>query len=135
MTHAEGERAIQVLLVEDAPLRRRELRELIEATAVAKVVAEAGSVAAALFLLKSSPVDAVVLNLQLWDGDGGAVLSEVKRLYPDCLAIVLSSLCGPAERERCLGLGASHLLDSPRDMDCIPGLLALRRSPVPGPAT
>ena len=123
------------MLVEDAPLRRRELRELIEATAVAKVVAEAGSVAAALFLLQSTPVDVVVLNLQLWDGDGCTVLAEVKRLYPACLAIVLSSLSGPVEWERCLGLGASHLLDSPRDMDCIPGLLALRRSPVPGPAT
>ena len=123
------------MLVEDAPLRRRELRELIEATAVAKVVAEAGSVAAALFLLKSSPVDAVVLNLQLWDGDGGTVLAEVKRLYPACLAIVLSSFSGPVEWERCLGLGASHVLDASRDMERIPGMLAALRFPVPGPAT
>ncbi len=122
------------MLVEDAPLRRRELRELIEATAVAKVVAEAGSVAAALFLLQSTPVDVVVLNLQLWDGDGCTVLAEVKRLHPACAAIVLSSPCALAERDRCVRLGAAHVFDPGSDRARLPEVLAALRSTAPGPA-
>ena len=122
------------MLVEDSPLRRRELRELIEATAIAKVVAEAGSVAAALFLLQSTPVEVVVLKLQLWDGDGCAVLTEVKRLHPACAAIVLSSPCAPAELDRCLRLGAAHVFDQGSDSERLPEVLAALRNIAPGPA-
>lgn len=122
------------MLVEDAPLLRQELRRLIETSGVARVVAEAGSVAAALFLLPSTPVDAVVLRGRLWDGDGGTVLTEVKRLYPGCLVLVLTRPSSPAEQELCMSLGADQILDMSRELERLPDALAALKRGLPGPA-
>ena len=122
------------MLVEDAPLLRQELRRLMETSGVARVVAEAGSVAAALFLLPSTPVDAVVLRCRLWDGDGDTVLTEVKRLYPDCLVLVLTHRSRPAEQDRCTNLGADQILDMSWEVERLPEALAALGRGLPGPA-
>lgn len=135
MTQPVPQKPIRVLLVEDSiPIRQR-LRALIHLSDATQVVGEAGSVAAASFLLRISPPDAVILDLHLWDGLGYSVLAEAKRLHPACMVIVLTNFGGPEERGQCLELGADHFLDKALESGRIPELLAAlhRRAPDSSP--
>lgn len=114
----------RVMLVEDSVPFRKLLRSLIEESGAAEVVSEVGSVAAAHFLLHVNPVEALVLDLHLWDGDGCAVLAEVKRTHPACVVMVLTGSSTPEHREHCLRLGADHFFDKTRDLARIPEVLA-----------
>lgn len=113
------------MLVEDSLPLRQQLSMLISEAKAGLVVGEVGSVAGALFLLHSTLVDAVVLDLHLWDGDGCTVLSEVKRRQPACVVIVLSSMATPEKREHCLRLGADYFFDKTLDLQRVPEVLAL----------
>jgi DNA-binding NarL/FixJ family response regulator len=124
MSTLEARKAVRVLLVEDSLPVRKRIRSLIEESCSAEVVGEAGSVAAANFLLHSHPVDAVVLDLHLWDGDGGAVLTMAKGIHPDCVVIVLTSFSEAADRTRCLELGADYFFDKTREFERVPAVLA-----------
>jgi DNA-binding NarL/FixJ family response regulator len=124
MSKLETRQAIRVLLVEDSIPVRNRIRSLIEEFCSVEVVGEVGSVAAANFLLHSNPVDAVVLDLHLWDGDGCAVLTMAKDTYPDCVVIVLTSFSEMADRMRCLNLGANYFFDKTKEFERVPEVLA-----------
>jgi len=112
------------MLVEDWVPSRRLLRALIEESGSAEVVSEAGSVAAACFLLHQFPVEALVLDLHLWDGEGWPVLTEVKRIQPACVVVVLTSSASPEQEAHCRSMGADHLFDKARDLARVPEVLA-----------
>ena len=124
MSKLEQPRPVRVLLIDDSIPVRQRIRSLIEETCSVEVVGEAGSVAASLFLLHSNPVDAVVLDLHLWDGDGRAVLSEIKRSHPECVVIVLTSFSESRDRVHCLQLGADHFFDKVKEFERVPEVLA-----------
>jgi DNA-binding NarL/FixJ family response regulator len=117
-------KAVRVLLVEDSVPVRKRIRSLIEESCSVEVVGEVGSVAAAVFLLHSNPVDAVVLDLHLWDGDGGAVLAKAKSTHPNCVVIVLTSFSDATDRMRCLNLGADYFFDKTKEFERVPAVLA-----------
>src|SRR5664279_3718963 len=124
MSTIETPKAVRVLLVEDSVPIRNRIRSLIEESCSVVVVGEVGSVAAANFLLHSNPVDAVVLDLHLWDGDGCAVLATAKCTYPGCVVIVLTSFSEMADRTRCLNLGADYFFDKTKEFERVPTILA-----------
>jgi DNA-binding NarL/FixJ family response regulator len=123
MSTLETRQAIRVLLVEDSIPVRNRIRSLIEESCPVVVIGEVGSVAAANFILHSNPVDAVVLDLHLWDGDGCAVLATAKSTYPDCVVIVLTGFSERADRMRCLDLGADHFFDKTKEFERVPEVL------------
>lgn len=123
MSTLETRLVVRVLLVEDSVPVRNRIRSLIEESCSVEVVGEVGSVAAACYLLHSNPVDAVVLDLHLWDGDGCAVLSDVKRVNPDCVVIVLTSFSDVSDRMRCLNLGANYFFDKTKEFERVPEVL------------
>jgi DNA-binding NarL/FixJ family response regulator len=124
MSTPESRKAMRVLLVEDSLQVRKRIRSLIEEFCSVEVVGEVGSVAAANFLLHSNPVDAVVLDLHLWDGDGCAVLTTAKSTYPDCVVIVLTSFSDVSDRMRCRNLGADYFFDKTKEFERVPEVLA-----------
>jgi DNA-binding NarL/FixJ family response regulator len=134
MSKVETPRAVRVLIVEDSIPVRQRIRSLIEESCPAEVVGEVGSVAAACFLLHEHPVDAVVLDLHLWDGDGCTVLAQVKRTHPSCVVIVLTSFSDAAERLRCLSLGADYFFDKTKEFERVPEVLVDLRDGLADPA-
>jgi DNA-binding NarL/FixJ family response regulator len=68
---------IRVLVVDDHPLFRQGLRMILEAQADIQVVGEAGDGREALRMLVATPVDLVVLDIQMASMDG---LEVVRRL-------------------------------------------------------
>jgi PAS domain S-box-containing protein len=114
----------RVLLVDDSLPVRQRMGQLIRESGLAQVVGETGSVAGAIDLLGSLRPDALVLDLQLSDGSGYAVLEAARRDLPGCRIVVITSFAEPETRERCLALDADHVLEKSSEFEQLPGLLA-----------
>lgn len=120
---------VRVLLVEDSVPVRRRIRSLIEESGPVEIVGETGQVGTALALFHAQRPDAVLLDLSLADGDGCAVLTEIKRTRPDCVVIVLTTFAIPECRAFCLKLGADYFFDKSKEFERVPEVLAdLRRA-------
>ncbi|MEQ1858303.1 MAG: response regulator [Chthoniobacteraceae bacterium] len=108
---------LRVMLVEDSMILRGRIRDLIEQSCRARVVSEAGTIAAALAFLPAEPPDVVVLDLHLPDGSGLDVLRAVKKSRPTCPVIVLTSFAMPETRDHCRSLGADYFFDKSREFE------------------
>ena len=74
---------MKFLLVEDHPLMRKALREVVESLGDNVAAVEAGTPnEAQAALVAHGSFDAVLLDLKLGEGDGFAVLKEL-RAYPE----------------------------------------------------
>src|SRR5277367_1869117 len=73
------QRQIRILLVDDHSLFRESLSRLLEAELDYRIVGNCASSTEALELLKSSPVDLVLLDYDLGDEQGSSFLVESKR--------------------------------------------------------
>lgn len=81
---------ISCYLVEDEPLLRRLLLEVLAAHPQARVLGSAGSVAEAIAACRRTPPDLLVLDLNLPDGNGVAVAQAVAAEQPALKVLVLS---------------------------------------------
>ena len=82
---------MKFLLVEDHPLMRTALREVVHSLGDNVVAFEAGTSAQALAaLVEHAPFDAVLLDLKLGEGDGFAVLKELRSRWPQIPVMVVT---------------------------------------------
>jgi DNA-binding NarL/FixJ family response regulator len=115
---------VRVVLVEDSLPVRHRLRQLLEEHGRIDVVGEAATLRTAREVIHAESPDAIVLDLSLDDGDGSALLAEVKRASPARTVIVLTNNASDSIRDHCLALGADHFLVKARDFELVPALLA-----------
>jgi len=105
---------VRVLLVDDSlPVRARLLGMLAESPGLA--IAEARDAEEAVTVLAGTPVDVVILDLQLGKGHGLAVLSRIKAQDPGIVVIVLTNHSSDQHRRECVARGADYFLDKSRD--------------------
>lgn len=81
---------IELLLVDDHEIVRRGLRELLDAEDDIRVVAEAGSVEAAL-AVDLTGLDVAVLDVRLPDGSGVDLCRQLRAVRPDLGCLMLTS--------------------------------------------
>jgi DNA-binding NarL/FixJ family response regulator len=86
----EGEKGIRVLIVDDHPIIRRGVREILADDSKICVVGEAGSGSEALRVLGQLDVDFVLLDVTLPDRSGIEVLKDIRQLFPWVRVLVLS---------------------------------------------
>ena len=113
----------RVLLVEDSVLVRQRLRILIEEACPGIEIEEADSARAAIASFHTKAADAAVIDIHLKGQDGCTVLTRVKALHPECLAIVLTAFGDPDHRAMCLGLGADFFFEKTTEFDRVPQVL------------
>ncbi|HAE23669.1 MAG TPA: DNA-binding response regulator [Spirochaetaceae bacterium] len=102
---------LRVLVVDDHPLIRRGLRQiLVESVHIGHVV-EASDGFAALEAVKQARFDVVVLDISLPGKDGMEVLREIKELSPDTPVLMLSIQPEEQYALRAFRLGASGCLN------------------------
>jgi DNA-binding NarL/FixJ family response regulator len=97
----------RVLVVDDHPVVRQGLKQLIDAQGDLAVHAEAGSVHEALQILRSSKPDAVLVDLSLEDASGMELIRDVKQRHPGVPVLVVSMHDEALYAERALKAGAS----------------------------
>jgi len=95
-----------ILIVDDHPVLRRGLAALIDSETDLAVCAEAGTCPAALEAIRENHPDLVIVDLALGDGDGLALVKDMKSHHPEIPALVLSMHDEALYAERCLRAGA-----------------------------
>ena len=100
---------IRVMLVEDHIAFRQSLAFLLMREPDLEVVAQAGSLAQARQML-DTPLDVVVVDPGLPDGDGRDLTDELRRTNAGISVVVLSATIAPENLEKVLKTGADALL-------------------------
>ena len=114
---------LRVLLVEDSPLLRGRLENMISQHAAFKVTGLAAAEAEAVEKLDSVPYDVIVVDVELRPGSGIGVIRQARTRNKDpkdgahVWIIVLTNYDLPTVRERCMQAGADHFLDKMREID------------------
>ena len=96
----------KVLIVDDTPQVRQDLRQLLELTGLFEIVAEAADGLEAVQQANALSPDAVVLDLVMPNLDGYEVTRLIKAQNPSTRVIILSAYGGHEEIERALAAGA-----------------------------
>jgi DNA-binding NarL/FixJ family response regulator len=115
----------RVLLVDDHPIMRHGLAQLIRAEADLEVCGEGGSAAEGLALVGSLKPDLVVADLTLPDKHGLEFIKDVQSMYPGTLMLVLSMHDESLYAERVLRAGARGYVMKETAADML--VLAARR--------
>ncbi|NMG74680.1 response regulator [Aromatoleum diolicum] len=111
---------LRIVVVEDSPLLRELLCDMLAQLDGVEVVAAAAGEAAALRALQEQPSDLVIVDLQLESGSGLGVLRALRRepaRYGQPIAVVFSNYGHVQLRERCRALGVAHFFDKALQMD------------------
>lgn len=80
----------RIVMADDHAIVRKGLRQIIAEASDLEVTGEAGSSGELLTLLRSQPVDLVVLDLTLGDRDGIELLKQIKSEFPRLPVLMLS---------------------------------------------
>jgi DNA-binding NarL/FixJ family response regulator len=108
---------MRLLLVEDHPIFRFGVRQLIAQRWPDAVIEEAGTLADALARVSRSAFDLVLADLNLPDSDGIEVVSQLHRAVPSMKILVLSLNAEAVYAQRALQTGASGYLAKDRAAD------------------
>ncbi len=101
---------IRLLLVEDHAVFRQSLAFMLEQEADFTVVAQASSVAEARARLAERAIDVALVDIDLPDGSGVAVIQTLQTVNPQGRALVLTGSASHQELARAVEAGASGLL-------------------------
>lgn len=97
----------RILIVDDHPVVRLGISQLISAESDLEVCADAENAMAALKRLKEGDIEMTIVDLSLEGGSGLDLIGEIKRLYPKIPVLVLSMHDENLYAERALRAGAS----------------------------
>lgn len=103
-----------LLIVDDDPLVRRAVAEHLGREG--HTIVEAASVREAHEQL-TSEIDLALLDYQLPDGDGLAILRQIKAQSPDTIAIMMTAFPGVESAVEAMKLGAFHYVTKPANLD------------------
>ncbi len=116
---------MRILLVEDHPVVRRGIAQLLNDEPDMEVCGEADSVNDALAAVESARPDIALVDLSLRDSNGLDFLRAVKEQYPEVLALVLSMHAEAVYAEKALRMGAKGYVTKDQADDTI--IEAIRR--------
>ncbi|MCM2285973.1 MAG: response regulator transcription factor [Desulfobacula sp.] len=97
---------IKIVIVEDHPIFRMGMKELINREKDLEVVGDAETVAEALDLIESLRPDLVIVDLSLKESNGIELVKEIHQNHKQIACLVLSMHDEALHAERCLTAGA-----------------------------
>ena len=107
-----------VLVIEDSPMIRDSLVEIINADAGRCVTATTDNEQDAVAIVRRGEVDIAIIDLQLRHGSGVGVLRQLDA-DRSVLKIVLTNFSSPLMRQRCIDLGADFYFDKSREFELV----------------
>jgi DNA-binding NarL/FixJ family response regulator len=115
-----------VYVVEDAPLVRERLIEMLDATPGTRVVGAAARADDAILGILDRQPDVVLLDLRLAQGSGLDVLRAVHPAAPEITFYMLTSFATEPYRQLAVRLGAQDFFDKARDFERVRDIIAAR---------
>src|SRR5580704_13732197 len=121
----------RILLIEDSAVLTRRLVDLLSEPGRVEVAAQATTQSEAVSRLQQSAFDVLVVDIELAEGNGVAVIRAARQLYPpdaQPLIVVLTNYASDFVRDHCFAAGADYFLDKMRDIAKLKALVASGRS-------
>lgn len=106
---------MKILLVDYSWVVRDRLSSLVATLPNAFVVAQADTEDAARRLLQTHPPELVVIDPELRNGSGSALIAHVKSEHPQVTIMVLTNTVYPEYQARCEALGAHYFFDKSKE--------------------
>jgi CheY-like chemotaxis protein len=109
----------RILLIEDSAVLSRRLVDLLSEPGRVSIAAQAATQSEALMRLQEATYDVLVVDIELAEGNGVAVIRQVRQLYPpdaQPLVVVLTNYASDFVRDHCFAAGADYFLDKMRDI-------------------
>jgi CheY-like chemotaxis protein len=109
----------RILLIEDSAVLTRRLIDLLSEPGRVEVAAQAATQSEAMSRLQESAFDVLVVDIELAEGNGVAVIRHARQLYPpdaQPLIVVLTNYASDFVRDHCFAAGADYFLDKMRDI-------------------
>lgn len=101
----------RIVIVDDHPIMRMGLRQLLESSRLVEVCGEAGSVSEAVSVIESvKPVALVIIDISLPDRSGLELIRDLRSIDPGARALVVSSHDEKVYAERVLRAGGRGYL-------------------------
>ncbi len=116
---------MNIIIVEDHPIFRMGMKEMIEHEPDMCVCGEAGDVACALKLIRANKPDLVVVDLSLKGSNGLELVKEIAENHKPTLSLVLSMHDEALHAERCILAGAKGYIMKQEASESV--VLAIRR--------
>lgn len=121
----------RILLIEDSAVLSRRLVDLLSEPGRLTVAAQAATQTEAVSKLKETPYDVLVVDIELAEGNGVAVIRQARQLYEpqlQPLIVVLTNYASDFVRDHCFAAGADYFLDKMRDIGRLKPIVADGRS-------
>jgi CheY-like chemotaxis protein len=116
----------RVLLIEDSAVLTRRLIDLLSEPGRVEVAAQAATQSEAVMRLQEGLFDVLVVDIELAEGNGVAVIRHARQLYPldaQPLIVVLTNYASDFVRDHCFAAGADYFLDKMRDIALLKGVV------------
>jgi two-component system OmpR family response regulator len=117
----------RILLIEDSAVLTRRLVDLLSEPGRVAVAAQAATQSEALLRLQEALFDVLVVDIELAEGNGVAVIRQASQLYPpdgQPLIVVLTNYASDFVRDHCFAAGADYFLDKMRDIALLKAIVA-----------
>ena len=101
------QRRIQVVIADDHPVVREGLRSVLLTAADMDVIGEAGTGAEAVAQAQALQPEVMLLDIRMPDGNGLAVLNQIKVVSPDTSVIMVTMHDNPEYISRAIAAGAA----------------------------
>jgi CheY-like chemotaxis protein len=121
----------RILLVEDSEVLSRRLIDLLSEPGRLAVAAQAATQGEALVKLQDGAYDVLVVDIELAEGNGVAVIRTARQLHPpgsQPLIVVLTNYASDFVRDHCFAAGADYFLDKMRDISRLKPIVSAGRS-------
>jgi len=119
---------LRIMLVDDHPIVRRGLRDILVDAFAATTIEDVGSGREAIALIHSHAWHVMVLDLSLPDGSGLDVLKKVRELRPRLPVLILSVHAADQFARRAIAAGASgYLTKDAADAELVTAVSRLAR--------
>jgi CheY-like chemotaxis protein len=112
----------RILLIEDSVVLSRRLVDLLSEPGRVSITAQAATQSEAFLRLQEATFDVLVVDIELAEGNGVAVIRQVRQLYPpeaQPLVVVLTNYASDFVRDHCFAAGADYFLDKMRDISLL----------------
>ncbi len=109
----------RILLIEDSAVLSRRLVDLLSEPGRLCVTGQAATQSEALVRLQEATYDVLVVDIELAEGNGVAVIRQVRQLFPpdaQPVVVVLTNYASDFVRDHCFAAGADYFLDKMRDI-------------------
>lgn len=109
----------RILLIEDSEVLSGRLVDLLSEPGSLAVAAQATTQSEAVSRLQDESFDVLVVDIELAEGNGVAVVRNARQHYPAAaqpLIVVLTNYASDFVRDHCLAAGADYFLDKMRDI-------------------